>query len=44
MGEFASSRWLKTIAWLTALLIAALNAKLLLDTLGLTRLFTNLLN
>jgi len=44
MGEFASPRWLKTLAWMTAILIAALNAKLLLDILGLTKLLTNLLN
>jgi manganese transport protein len=29
MGEFVNARWLKTLAWLTAILIAGLNAWLL---------------
>jgi len=36
MGEFASGPWLKTLAWLTAVIIAGLNAKLLCDFFGLT--------
>ena len=31
MGEFASSNWVKVLAWLTAGIIILLNAKLLLD-------------
>ena len=42
MGEFVNPRWLKTLAWVTAILIAALNAKLLLDIFGLTKLLANL--
>ncbi len=32
MGEFASPMWVKALAWLTAAIIIALNAKLLWDT------------
>ncbi len=32
MGEFASPAWVKTLAWITAAIIIALNAKLLWDT------------
>ena len=38
MGEFVNPRWLKILAWITAVLIAVLNAKLLLDAFGLTNL------
>jgi manganese transport protein len=34
MGEFANAAWLKGLAWVVALLIAALNAWLLLKTFG----------
>jgi manganese transport protein len=36
MGPFVSPLWLKALAWAAAILIALLNAKLLLDTCGLT--------
>jgi manganese transport protein len=36
MGEFVNSRWLTLLAWATALLILALNLKLLADAFGLT--------
>src|SRR3989442_12411216 len=36
MGEFANRWWLNGLAWITAALIAGLNAKYLSDTLGLT--------
>jgi manganese transport protein len=32
MGEFVNAHWLKALAWLTAVLIAALNAWLLIET------------
>ncbi len=32
MGEFVNGRWLQTLAWATAILIAALNAWLLIQT------------
>jgi manganese transport protein len=32
MGSFVNPSWLKLIAWLTALVIAALNAWLLVQT------------
>lgn len=32
MGEFVNSRWLQALAWFTAVLIAALNAWLLVET------------
>jgi manganese transport protein len=32
MGEFVNGRWLQSLAWLTAVLIAALNAWLLIQT------------
>jgi manganese transport protein len=32
MGEFVNARWLKALAWITALFIAALNAWLLVST------------
>jgi manganese transport protein len=31
MGEFANPTWLKVLAWAVALIIVALNAKLLFD-------------
>jgi len=34
MGEFVSPKWLQALAWLTAVVIALLNAKLLWDFLG----------
>ncbi len=34
MGEFASPRWLKLLAWLTTAVIVVLNLKLLLDFIG----------
>src|SRR5438552_4059382 len=36
MGEFANRWWLNALAWITAALIAGLNAKYLSDTFGLT--------
>jgi len=42
MGAFASPGWLKALAWGTALFIALLNAKLLLDAFGLTALLAKL--
>jgi manganese transport protein len=38
MGEFASPRWLRGLAWLTTAVIVGLNAKLLSDFFGLTKL------
>jgi manganese transport protein len=32
MGEFVNPRWLKTLAWSAAILIASLNAWLLVQT------------
>jgi manganese transport protein len=32
MGEFVNPRWLKALAWFTAVLIAGLNAWLLIET------------
>jgi len=32
MGEFVNRAWLKTLAWVTAALIAGLNAWLLIET------------
>ena len=32
MGEFVNARWLQALAWFTAVLIAALNAWLLVET------------
>jgi manganese transport protein len=43
MGQFVISPWLKALAWLTALIIASLNAKLLADFFGLTDLAMKLL-
>jgi manganese transport protein len=34
MGEFANPVWLKALAWLVAIVIAALNAWLLVQTFG----------
>jgi manganese transport protein len=42
MGEFVNGRWLKALAWLTALIIAGLNAKLLSDFFGITELVVKL--
>jgi len=36
MGAFANPRWVKILAWVVALLIIVLNAKLLLDFVGVT--------
>lgn len=36
MGEFTNPSWLKLLAWTIAIIIAALNAKLLSDFFGLT--------
>lgn len=40
MGEFASPRWLKVLAWTTAAIIVSLNVKFLLDFFGLTAWLT----
>jgi len=40
MGEFASSAWVKILAWITAAIIIVLNVKLLADTFGITALLT----
>ncbi len=32
MGEFVNARWLKVLAWATAIVIAGLNAWLLIQT------------
>jgi manganese transport protein len=37
MGTFANSTWVNVLAWSTAVVIVALNAKLLADTFGLTQ-------
>jgi manganese transport protein len=42
MGQFASPRWLKALAWITAAVIVLLNGKLLFDAFGLTRLVSKL--
>ncbi len=42
MGEFASPGWLKLLGWLTAAVIVVLNAKLLLDAVGLTSVITRI--
>jgi manganese transport protein len=44
MGEFVNPFWLKAFAWLTALIILALNAKYLLDWSGLTTWFQRLIH
>ena len=36
MGEFVNARWVKVLAWTTAIVIAILNLKLLSDFFGLT--------
>jgi len=36
MGEFASPRWLKTLAWATATIIVVLNVKYLADWFGIS--------
>jgi manganese transport protein len=36
MGEFVNPAWVKVLAWVTATIIAVLNAKLLLDFFGVT--------
>jgi manganese transport protein len=38
MGEFVSPGWLRALAWLTAAIIVALNAKYLFDWSGLSRI------
>jgi manganese transport protein len=43
MGEFVNATWTKVIAWSVALVIAALNAKLLADSFGLTQWITKLI-
>ncbi|MEY2410513.1 MAG: manganese transport protein, partial [Verrucomicrobiota bacterium] len=40
MGEFANSTWLKVTAWVVAVVIVVLNAKLLADSFGITPLVT----
>jgi len=42
MGEFASSGWIKLLAWFTAAIIVALNVKYLLDFCGITDWFMRL--
>ncbi|HXJ55710.1 MAG TPA: Nramp family divalent metal transporter [Verrucomicrobiae bacterium] len=39
MGAFANPTWLKITAWTVTTIIAGLNAKLLADVVGLTKLF-----
>jgi manganese transport protein len=36
MGEFVSSRWLQTLAWITVTIIVVLNVKYLADWFGIT--------
>jgi len=36
MGDFVNPRWIEILAWMVALLIIVLNAKLLLDFVGVT--------
>jgi manganese transport protein len=36
MGRFVTKGWIKILAWITAAIIVSLNAKLLLDTMGIT--------
>jgi manganese transport protein len=36
MGEFANAPWVRVLAWMTTAVIVVLNAKLLLDFLGVT--------
>jgi len=43
MGRFATRSWIKVLAWITAAIIVALNAKLLLDTAGITGWIAGLL-
>ena len=40
MGQFTAPVWLKSVAWLTAVVIVVLNAKYLADWSGLTALIT----
>ena len=42
MGEFVNPRWIQGLAWGTAVVIIALNLKLLSDFFGLTAWFTQL--
>jgi manganese transport protein len=42
MGEFVNRRWMKITAWAVALVIVALNTKLLADSFGLTALVMKL--
>ncbi|HEX6790787.1 MAG TPA: Nramp family divalent metal transporter [Candidatus Krumholzibacteria bacterium] len=42
MGRFANRAWIKVLAWVTAVIIIILNAKLLADTFGLTGLVLGL--
>ena len=42
MGEFANPRWMKITAWAIAIVIVALNAKLLADSFGITKLISSL--
>ncbi len=44
MGEFVSPPWLKALAWITALFIGCLNAKLLADFFGVTGAIMRLFN
>ena len=43
MGEFANPLWMKITAWFVAVIIVALNAKLLADSFGITGLVMKLL-
>ncbi len=36
MGRFVTKGWIKVLAWITAAIIVSLNAKLLLDAMGIT--------
>jgi manganese transport protein len=40
MGEFVNPAWMKALAWIVAIVIVALNAKLLADSFGVTSWIT----
>ena len=42
MGEFVNPLWMKVTAWIVAIVIVTLNAKLLADTFGISKLITRL--
>src|SRR5262245_56992897 len=44
MGEFTNPLWIKITAWVVAIVIAALNAKLLADSFGITAWVTKFFN